>query len=121
MSPRAVITGVTGFLGSHLAERLLDDGVDVLGLDNFLTGPPDNVARLAGHDGFRLIRADVTDFIHVVGAVDYVLHFASPASPISVVRLLGSGHPGPMNLDDGLKATIAWFREHPELVSDNAP
>jgi dTDP-glucose 4,6-dehydratase len=66
---------------------LLDDGVDVLGLDNFLTGPPDNVAHLAERDGFRLVRTDVTDFIHVVGAVDFVLHFASPASPIDYLQL----------------------------------
>jgi dTDP-glucose 4,6-dehydratase len=84
---RAVITGASGFLGSHLAERLLDEGLDVLGLDNFLTGPPDNVAHLVERDGFRLIRADVTDFIHVVGPVDYVLHFASPASPIDYLQL----------------------------------
>ena len=84
---RAVITGATGFLGSHLAERLLDDGVEVIGLDNFLTGPPANVAHLAGRDGFRLVRADVTDFIHVVGPVGFVLHFASPASPLDYLQL----------------------------------
>jgi dTDP-glucose 4,6-dehydratase len=84
---RAVITGATGFLGSHLAERLLDDGLEVIGLDNFLTGPPDNVAHLSGRPGFRLVRADVTDFIHIVGPVDYVLHFASPASPVDYLQL----------------------------------
>jgi len=84
---RAVITGATGFLGSHLAERLLDDGLEVIGLDNFLTGPPDNVAHLSGRPGFRLVRADVTDFIHIVGPVDFVLHFASPASPVDYLQL----------------------------------
>jgi dTDP-glucose 4,6-dehydratase len=84
---RAVITGATGFLGSHLAERLLDEGMEVLGLDNFLTGPPSNVDHLLQRRGFRLVRADVTDFIHVGGAVDYVLHFASPASPVDYLQL----------------------------------
>ena len=84
---RAVITGATGFLGSHLAERLLDEGMEVVGLDNFLTGPPSNVDHLMERPEFRLIRADVTDFIHVGGPVDYVLHFASPASPIDYLQL----------------------------------
>jgi len=84
---RAVITGATGFLGSHLAERLLDEGMEVVGLDNFSTGPPSNVDHLLERRGFRLVRADVTDFIHVGGAVDYVLHFASPASPIDYLQL----------------------------------
>ena len=84
---RAVITGATGFLGSHLAERLLDEGMEVVGLDNFLTGPPSNVDHLMERPGFRLVRADVTDFIHVGGPVDYVLHFASPASPIDYLQL----------------------------------
>jgi len=84
---RAVITGAAGFLGSHLAERLLDEGMEVIGLDNLLTGPAANVDHLMERDGFRLIRADVTDFIHVGGQVDYVLHFASPASPIDYLQL----------------------------------
>jgi dTDP-glucose 4,6-dehydratase len=84
---RAVVTGATGFLGSHLAERLLDEGMEVVGLDNFSTGPPSNVDHLLERLGFRLVRADVTDFIHVGGDVDYVLHFASPASPIDYLQL----------------------------------
>ncbi|HVB26959.1 MAG TPA: UDP-glucuronic acid decarboxylase family protein [Mycobacteriales bacterium] len=84
---RAVITGGTGFLGSHLTERLLDDGLDVVVLDNFLTGTPDNVQHLVERDGFRLVRADVTDYVHVVGAVHQVLHFASPASPVDYLQL----------------------------------
>jgi len=84
---RAVVTGGTGFLGSHLCERLLDQGYEVVALDNFSTGTPANVAHLAGHDGFRLVRADVTDYIHVVGDVDLVLHFASPASPIDYLQM----------------------------------
>ncbi len=85
--PRAVVTGGAGFLGSHLCERLLDDGYDVVCLDNFLTGTPANVADLLERGDFRLIRADVTDYVHVPGDVDVVLHFASPASPIDYLQL----------------------------------
>ena len=84
---RVVVTGGAGFLGSHLCERLLDRGDEVVCLDNFLTGSPANVAHLAERPGFRLIRADVTDYVHVVGPVDAVLHFASPASPIDYLRV----------------------------------
>jgi dTDP-glucose 4,6-dehydratase len=82
-----VITGGSGFLGSHLCERFLDDGAEVLALDNFLTGTPSNVEHLLARKGFRLIKADVTDFVHVPGPVDQVLHFASPASPIDYLTL----------------------------------
>ncbi len=85
--PRAVVTGGAGFLGSHLCERLLFEGYSVLCLDDFSTGSPANVAHLAEVGPFRLIRADVTDFVHVVGDVDAVLHFASPASPIDYLRM----------------------------------
>jgi dTDP-glucose 4,6-dehydratase len=84
---RTVVTGGAGFLGSHLCERLLADGDDVVCLDNFLTGRPENVDHLLSHEGFRLIRADVTDYVHVSGPVDHVLHFASPASPIDYLHL----------------------------------
>ncbi len=67
MMKRIVVTGGAGFLGSHLCERLLDDGAEVICLDNFLTGTPANVSHLVERDGFRLIRADVTDFVHVIG------------------------------------------------------
>ena len=87
MRKRAVVTGGAGFLGSHLCERLLNEGYDVVCLDNFLTGTPDNVGHLVGHHDFHLVRADVTEFIHVPGPVDYVLHFASPASPIDYLEL----------------------------------
>ena len=84
---RAVVTGGAGFLGSHLCERLLADGWEVVCLDNFVTGGPVNVAHLLGIGPFRLVRADVTDFVHVPGPVDAVLHFASPASPADYLRL----------------------------------
>jgi dTDP-glucose 4,6-dehydratase len=82
-----VITGGAGFLGSHLCERLLLDGYEVLCLDNFLTGTPNNVEHLLGNDGFRLLKVDVTDWIHISGPVDAVLHFASPASPADYLQL----------------------------------
>jgi dTDP-glucose 4,6-dehydratase len=84
---RAVVTGGAGFLGSHLCERLLDHGYEVLCLDDFCTGTPVNVAHLLERDDFRLIRVDVTGYIYVSGAVDAVLHFASPASPVDYLQL----------------------------------
>jgi dTDP-glucose 4,6-dehydratase len=84
---RVVVTGGAGFLGSHLCTRLVEDGHDVVCMDNFLTGMPDNVAHLLEKPGFRLVRADVTDYVHVSGEVDMVLHFASPASPIDYLEL----------------------------------
>ncbi len=87
MRPHAVLTGGAGFLGSHLAERLLAQDVDVTVLDNFSTGSPDNVEHLQGHNGFRLIKLDVSNYISIAGPVDYVLHFASPASPVDYAEL----------------------------------
>ncbi|MCA1711534.1 MAG: SDR family oxidoreductase [Actinobacteria bacterium] len=87
MTTRVVVTGGAGFLGSHLCERLLADGCEVLALDNFLTGSPTNVEHLMEHDAFRLRKADITDHIHVAGPVDQILHFASPASPIDYLQL----------------------------------
>jgi dTDP-glucose 4,6-dehydratase len=84
---RAIVTGGAGFLGSHLCERLLDDGDEVICLDNFLTGTPRNIEHLIGRDGFQFLKVDVTEFIHVPGPVDSVLHFASPASPIDYLQL----------------------------------
>jgi dTDP-glucose 4,6-dehydratase len=84
---RAVVTGGAGFLGSHLCERLLAEGYEVTCLDNFLTGGATNVDHILEHDRFRLVRADVSDYIHVVGPVDAVMHFASPASPVDYLQL----------------------------------
>ena len=84
---RAVVTGGAGFLGSHLCERLVDDGLDVIALDNMLTGDARNVAHLTSRANFRLVEHDVTEFIQVDGDVDLVLHFASPASPLDYLAL----------------------------------
>ena len=86
MPKRVVITGAAGFIGSHLAETLLDRGFSVVGIDNLLTGDPGNIAHLAGRD-FQFIKHDVTNYIYVDGPVDYVLHWASPASPIDYLEL----------------------------------
>ena len=84
--PRVVITGAAGFIGSHLSETLLDRGFTVVGIDNLLTGDLANIAHLRDRD-FQFIRHDVTNFIDVDGPVDYVLHWASPASPIDYLEL----------------------------------
>ncbi|MGW1024968.1 UDP-glucuronic acid decarboxylase family protein [Streptomyces sp. NPDC002577] len=84
---RAVVTGGAGFIGSHLCGRLLEAGyTDVVCVDNFLTGKPENIAHLAGRDGFRLIGCDVVQGLDIDGPVDAVLHFASPASPVDYLR-----------------------------------
>ncbi len=84
--PRAVITGAAGFIGSHLSEALLDRGFSVVGIDNLLTGDLANIAHLRDRD-FQFIRHDVTNYIDVDGPVDFVLHWASPASPIDYLEL----------------------------------
>jgi dTDP-glucose 4,6-dehydratase len=86
MNPRVVITGAAGFIGSHLADALLDRGCSVVGIDNLLTGDMANIAHLANRD-FLFIKHDVTNYIHVDGPVDFVLHWASPASPIDYLEL----------------------------------
>jgi dTDP-glucose 4,6-dehydratase len=78
---RIFITGAAGFLGSHICDRLLSEGHSVVGMDNFITGNPTNLAHLASHPEFSFIRHDVSNFIFVPGKIDAVMHFASPASP----------------------------------------
>src|SRR5512141_1060303 len=78
---RILITGAAGFLGSHLSDRLLSEGHEVIGLDNFVTGSPDNIAHLMGNEKFSFYKHDVSNYIFIQGKVDAVLHFASPASP----------------------------------------
>ena len=84
---RAVVMGGAGFLGSHLCDRLLQEGHDVICLDNLITGDLENIAHLFGRDGFRFIKQDVTEYVYIEGRVDYILHFASPASPVDYLRL----------------------------------
>ena len=84
---RAVVTGGAGFLGSHLCDRLLAEGWEVLALDNLVTGVDSNVSHLMKHPKFRVARGDVSNYIDVAGPVDYVLHFASPASPVDYLKL----------------------------------
>jgi dTDP-glucose 4,6-dehydratase len=83
----AVVTGGAGFLGSHLSDRLITEGFRVIAVDNLITGSPDNIAHLAGNQNFQFIRHNVSEFIFVPGRVDYVFHFASPASPIDYLEL----------------------------------
>src|SRR4029450_3219264 len=84
---RVVVTGGSGFLGSHLCEALLGRGDEVVCLDSFLTSTPATVAPLLSEPGFQLLRCDITHFVHVPGPVDLVLHFASPASPVDYLQL----------------------------------
>jgi dTDP-glucose 4,6-dehydratase len=84
--PRVVITGAAGFIGSHLAETLLDRDYSVIGIDNLLTGDTANISHLANRD-FAFIKHDVTNYIYIDGPVDFVLHWASPASPIDYLLL----------------------------------
>ncbi len=85
--PRTLITGGAGFLGSHLCDRFVAEGHDVICMDNLVTGNANNVAHLIGKPNFTFVHYNVTNFIHVVGELDNVLHFASPASPIDYLKL----------------------------------
>ena len=84
---RIVVTGAAGFLGSHLSDRLLAEGHEVVGIDNLITGHVRNIAHLMGSQAFRFLHHDVTEYIYLDGPVDAVLHFASPASPIDYLQI----------------------------------
>src|SRR5262245_1561761 len=84
--PRALVTGAAGFIGSHLCEYLLDRGFSVVGMDNLLTGDVSNIEHLSGRD-FVLVKHDVTNYVHIEGGLDWIFHFASPASPIDYLRV----------------------------------
>ena len=84
---RVFVTGGAGFLGSHLCDRLLAEGHDVIAMDNLITGSTDNIDHLAGDRRFQFIHHDVTEYIYVKGPVDAILHFASPASPVDYLEL----------------------------------
>lgn len=83
---RVLVTGGAGFIGSHLCDRLLEDGCDVIALDNLITGSVDNISHLAGHPRFKFIQHDVTEYIFIGGHVDFVFHLASPASPVDYLQ-----------------------------------
>lgn len=85
--PTMVVTGGAGFLGSHLCERFLAEGMNVVCVDNLITGSTDNIAHLMGRDDFRFYKHDVTEYIYLPGRIDYILHFASPASPIDYLQI----------------------------------
>ena len=87
MSKTILITGAAGFLGSHLCDRFIDEGFRVVGMDNFITGDRDNIQHLFEHPNFQLIEHDVTVHIDIQEPIDYILHFASPASPIDYLKI----------------------------------
>jgi dTDP-glucose 4,6-dehydratase len=86
-TPTSLVTGGAGFLGSHLTDRLLAAGHRVIGIDNFITGSPANIEHLAGNEAYRFIKQDVTHYLFIDEPVDFVFHFASPASPIDYLEL----------------------------------
>ena len=85
--PRVLITGAAGFLGSHLCDRFMEEGFEVLGMDNLITGNMENLEHLLGNPNFTFYNNDVSNFVHVSGKLDYILHFASPASPIDYLKI----------------------------------
>lgn len=84
---RVLITGAAGFLGSHLCDRFIANGDEVLAMDNLITGNMENLEHLSGHPKFTFYHHDVSTFVHVPGKLDYILHFASPASPIDYLKI----------------------------------
>jgi dTDP-glucose 4,6-dehydratase len=84
---KVLITGAAGFLGSHLCDRFIKEGYHVIGMDNFITGDQRNISHLLNHPNFEFIKHDVTEFVKIDGELDYILHFASPASPIDYLKI----------------------------------
>lgn len=84
---KVLITGAAGFLGSHLCDKFIAEGFFVIGMDNFITGDASNIEHLCNHPSFKFINHDVTEFIKIEGTLDYILHFASPASPIDYLKI----------------------------------
>ncbi len=87
MLKKVLITGAAGFLGSHLCDRFLLEGYQVIGIDNFITGDEKNISHLRENPNFSFINHDVTEFVNIEGRLDYILHFASPASPIDYLKI----------------------------------
>lgn len=117
---RVVITGAAGFLGSHLSDRFINEGFEVIGIDNFLTGDIKNIEHLFPLKEFTFLNHDITKFVHVPGDVDYVLHFASPASPIDYLKMpiqtlkvgsLGTHNMLGLSKDKGARMLIASTSE----------
>lgn len=84
---KVLVTGAAGFLGSHLCDRFISEGFYVIGMDNFITGDKKNITHLLNHPQFEFITHDVTEFVEIKGDLDYILHFASPASPIDYLKI----------------------------------
>src|SRR5690554_7492161 len=84
---KVLITGAAGFLGSHLCDKFINEGFQVIGMDNFITGDKKNISHLFNHPNFQFIEHDVTEFIKIEDDLDYILHFASPASPIDYLKI----------------------------------
>ncbi len=84
---RVLISGAAGFLGSNLCNKFLKEGFEVIGMDNFITGSPKNLSSFIAHPNFSFINQDVSEYISIKGSLDYILHFASPASPIDYLRI----------------------------------
>ena len=117
---RIVITGAAGFLGSHLSDKFINEGYEVVGIDNFLTGDIKNIEHLFSLKEFTFLNHDVTKFVHIPGKVDYVLHFASPASPIDYLKMpiqtlkvgsLGTHNMLGLSKDKGARVLIASTSE----------
>ncbi len=121
---RILLTGGAGFLGSHLCDRLLDEGHELIVMDNLLTGRVKNIAHLFGRDGFTFVKHDVTQYIYVKGPLDYVLHFASPASPddfsrypIRILKVGAHGTHNALGVARGKKAKF-FFASTSEIYGD---